>query len=106
MTNHEPLFEQVLEASVEAGEPMWQLPLFEKEKERVRNSKVADLNNSPGSEGHAIVAGAFIGEFTEGTPWVHLDIAGTSTTSKAYELRSCRCNRRYDSDTCLICRTV
>jgi leucyl aminopeptidase len=86
MTNHESLYEQVLEASMEAGEPMWQLPLFEKDKERVRNSKVADLNNSPGSEGHAIVAGAFIGEFAEGTPWVHLDIAGTSTTAKEHEL--------------------
>ncbi|MDQ0975306.1 leucyl aminopeptidase [Neobacillus niacini] len=86
MTNHETLYKQVLEASMEAGEPMWQLPLFEKDKERVRNSKVADLNNSPGSEGHAIVAGAFIGEFTEGTPWVHLDIAGTATTSKEHDL--------------------
>ncbi|GHH97660.1 leucyl aminopeptidase [Neobacillus kokaensis] len=86
MTNYEPLYEQVLEASMEAGEQMWQLPLFESEKERVRNSKVADLNNSPGSEGHAIVAGAFIGEFAENTPWVHLDIAGTATSSKAYNL--------------------
>ncbi|MFF2446783.1 leucyl aminopeptidase [Neobacillus sp. NPDC058068] len=86
MTNHESLYEQVLEASMEAGEQMWLLPLFESEKERVRNSKVADLNNSPGSEGHALVAGAFIGEFAEGTPWVHLDIAGTAVTSKAYDL--------------------
>ncbi|AZU63810.1 leucyl aminopeptidase [Neobacillus mesonae] len=86
MTNYEPLYEQVLEASMEAGEQMWQLPLFESEKERVRNSEVADLNNSPGREGHAIVAGAFIGEFAEGTPWVHLDIAGTATASKAHDL--------------------
>lgn len=86
MTNNEYLYEQVLEASFEAGEPMWQLPLFEKDKERVRGSKIADLNNSPGREGHAIVAGAFIGEFAEDTPWVHLDIAGTATTSKDYDL--------------------
>ena len=86
MTNHETLYEQVLGAAVEAGEQMWLLPLFETEKERVRNSKVADLNNSPGSEGHALVAGAFIGEFAEGTPWVHLDIAGTATSSKAHDL--------------------
>ena len=86
MTNYEPLYEQVLEASMEAGEQMWQLPLFESEKARVRNSPVADLNNSPGSEGHAIVAGAFIGEFAEGTPWVHLDIAGTATSKKEYDL--------------------
>lgn len=86
MTNNERLFEQVLEASFEAGEPIWQLPLFEKDKERVRNSRVADLNNSPGREGHAIVAGAFIGEFAEDTPWVHLDIAGTATSVKDYDL--------------------
>jgi leucyl aminopeptidase len=86
MTNNEPLYEQVLEASFEAGEPIWQLPLFENDKERVRSSKIADLNNSPGREGHAIVAGAFIGEFAEDTPWVHLDIAGTSTTAKGYDL--------------------
>lgn len=86
MTNHEALYEQVLEASFEAGEPIWQLPLFEKDKERVRGSKIADLNNSPGREGHAIVAGAFIGEFAENTPWVHLDIAGTATSNKDYDL--------------------
>lgn len=86
MTNNELLYEQVLEASMEASEPIWQLPLFERDKERVRSSKIADLNNSPGREGHAIVAGAFIGEFAENTPWVHLDIAGTATSSKDYDL--------------------
>lgn len=86
MTNNEQLFEQVLEASFEAGEPVWQLPIFEKDKERVRGSKIADLNNSPGRDGHAIMAGAFIGEFAEDTPWVHLDIAGTATTSKDSDL--------------------
>ncbi|XQY91266.1 leucyl aminopeptidase [Metabacillus sp. HB246100] len=86
MTNHEPLFEQVLQASHECEEPMWQLPITEKDKKRVRNSKMADLNNSPGREGHAIMAGAFIGEFAENTPWVHLDIAGTAVTSKESDL--------------------
>ncbi|SFB12910.1 MULTISPECIES: leucyl aminopeptidase [unclassified Bacillus (in: firmicutes)] len=86
MTNNEQLFEQVLEASFEAGEPVWQLPIFEKDKERVRGSKIADLNNSPGRDGHAIMAGAFIGEFAEDTPWVHLDIAGTATASKDSDL--------------------
>lgn len=86
MTNNEAWFEQVLEASFEAGEPIWRLPIFERDKERVRNSPIADLNNSPGSEGHAIMGGAFIGEFAEETPWVHLDIAGTSTTKKAGNL--------------------
>ncbi len=86
MTNNEAFFEQVLEASFEAGEYIWRLPYTEKDKQRVRSSKMADLNNSPGREGHAIMAGAFIGEFAENTPWVHLDIAGTATTKKEEDL--------------------
>ncbi|WP_445492357.1 leucyl aminopeptidase [Niallia sp. 03133] len=86
MTNNEELFEQVLEASQAAGEQIWRLPIFECHKEKVRSSAVADLNNSPTRDGHAIMGGAFIGEFAEGTPWVHLDIAGTSTTRSAYPL--------------------
>lgn len=86
LTNDEAWFEQVLEASYEAGEPIWRLPLFQKDIERVRSSKIADLNNSPGREGHAIMGGAFVGEFAEGTPWVHLDIAGTSTTRKVSDV--------------------
>ncbi|MDQ0881718.1 leucyl aminopeptidase [Peribacillus sp. V2I11] len=86
MTNDTEFYEQVVKASEEAGEPIWRLPITEKDKERVRNSKIADLNNSPGGAGHAIMGGAFIGEFAEDTPWVHLDIAGTSTTSSSSEL--------------------
>ncbi|RLQ96515.1 leucyl aminopeptidase [Falsibacillus albus] len=86
LTNDESFFEQVLEASNEAGEFIWRLPYTENDKKRVRGSKIADLNNSPGREGHAIMGGAFIGEFAEGTPWVHLDIAGTATTTSAYDL--------------------
>jgi leucyl aminopeptidase len=86
MTNNEAFFEEVLEASIEAGEPIWRLPITENHKKRVRKSQVADLNNSPGRDGHAIFAGTFIGEFAEDTPWVHLDIAGTATTTSAHNL--------------------
>lgn len=86
LTNNEHLFEEVLAASHEAGEFIWRLPYTEKDKERVRSSKIADLNNSPGREGHAIMGGAFIGEFAEDTPWVHLDIAGTATMKSDHPL--------------------
>jgi leucyl aminopeptidase len=85
-TNDENLFEQVLEASFEAGEQMWRLPIWEKDKERVRGSKIADLNNSPGRDAHATMGAAFIGEFAEETPWVHLDIAGTSAAKQDSDL--------------------
>jgi leucyl aminopeptidase len=83
MTNNAAFYEQVAESAKESGEPIWQLPITEKDKKRVRNSQMADLNNSPGREGHAIMAGTFLGEFAENTPWVHLDIAGTATANKA-----------------------
>ncbi|HHY71765.1 MAG TPA: leucyl aminopeptidase [Bacillus bacterium] len=87
MTNHEEFYEEIVEASYEAGEPIWLLPYFDVYKEKVRNhSKIADLSNSPGREAHAIMAGAFLGEFAEETPWVHLDIAGTATSKSDYEL--------------------
>ncbi|WLR50435.1 leucyl aminopeptidase [Bacillus tianshenii] len=86
MTNNEEHYEEVLQASHEEGERIWMLPLFETERKRVRNSKMADLNNSPGREGHAILAGAFLAEFAEETPWVHLDIAGTATSRTATDL--------------------
>jgi leucyl aminopeptidase len=86
MTNHEGMFAQFLKASKQCGERIWQLPIIDKDLERVRNSKMADLNNSPGREGHAIMAGAFLAEFAENTPWIHLDIAGTATTSNGSSL--------------------
>ncbi|CAM4330972.1 aminopeptidase A [Bacillus manliponensis] len=86
MTNNEALYEKMLEASMETDETIWQLPIYERDRARVRNSKFADLNNSPGRDGHAIMAGAFLAEFAEDTPWVHLDIAGTADKGSAHDL--------------------
>ncbi|MBM7714004.1 leucyl aminopeptidase [Bacillus thermophilus] len=86
MTNHDAFYEKVFQASEKTGEFIWRLPLTEQDKERVRSSEIADLNNSPGREGHAIMGGAFLAEFAEDTPWVHLDIAGTATSKKSSEL--------------------
>ncbi|MGD7006657.1 leucyl aminopeptidase [Metabacillus sp. 84] len=81
-TNDAGLYRQVEAASAECNEPIWQLPITEKDTKRVKSSKMADLSNSPGREGHAIMAAAFLKEFAEETPWVHLDIAGTATTAR------------------------
>ena len=42
------------------------------------DSDVADIKNSGGRYGGAITAAQFLAEFSEDTPWVHLDIAGTA----------------------------
>ena len=78
LTNDENFFESFMEATIETGEFVWRLPLTESDKKRIRKSDVADLNNSPGRDGHMIFGGGFVGEFAETTPWIHLDIAGTS----------------------------
>lgn len=76
-TNNKELLDKVKLASEKTGEEIWELPV-EQFRERCKKSDVADYNNSPGRDGHASFGAALIAEFTEDTPWVHLDIAGTS----------------------------
>ncbi|AQQ52714.1 leucyl aminopeptidase [Planococcus lenghuensis] len=86
LTNDEAFFETFLEAAVETDEFVWRLPLTENDRKRLRKSDVADLNNSPGRDGHMIFGGGFVGEFVGDTPWIHLDIAGTSNAASAHDL--------------------
>ncbi len=86
LTNDEAFFEEFMHAATETGEFVWRLPLTESDKKRLRKSEVADLNNSPGRDGHMIFGGGFIGEFVGDTPWIHLDIAGTSGAASAHDL--------------------
>ena len=79
--NNEEFSKKVMAAAGEAGERMWQMPMFEEYKEQYK-SEVADVKNTGGRYGGAITAAQFVGEFVGDTPWVHLDIAGTSLLSK------------------------
>ena len=42
------------------------------------DSTVADMTNLGGPYAGSITAGLFLEEFVDGTPWAHLDIAGTA----------------------------
>jgi leucyl aminopeptidase len=64
-------------ASEKAGEKMWRLPVGDEYLEMMR-SQIADLQNAGGRWGGACTAAAFLKEFAEETPWIHLDIAGTA----------------------------
>lgn len=79
--NDERLVERVRAAGEASGERVWPLPLWDEHREFVRSS-VGDIKNAAGREGGTITAGAFLSHFAEGTPWAHLDIAGTAWTSK------------------------
>lgn len=63
------------------GEKYWRMPLFDEYGELMK-SDVADLKNSGGRWGGANSAAKFLEEFTEGLPWMHLDIAGTAFSDK------------------------
>jgi leucyl aminopeptidase len=77
MGNHEGLVGQVEAAAAATDEPVWQLPL-ERRYRRELDSTVADLRNLGGPNAGAITAALFLEEFVAGTPWAHVDIAGTA----------------------------
>jgi leucyl aminopeptidase len=80
-TNNQGLMDKVLAAARAAGEPAWQMPMFDEYKEQLK-SDVADVQNVGGRSAGAITGAAFLEGFVGDTPWVHLDIAGTSTADK------------------------
>ena len=80
-TNNQELLDKVIAAGDEVGDKMWQMPMFDEYKEQNKGD-VADLKNTGGRKAGAITAALFVGEFAEQTPWVHLDIAGTSILDK------------------------
>ena len=86
--NNQETITKVIKAGEESGEKIWQLPMFDEYKEQ-NKSDVADIKNSGGRWGGAITAAQFLAEFSQDTPWTHLDIAGTSFSSKerAYTLK-------------------
>lgn len=79
--NNQELVDRVIKAGEEAGECIWQMPMYEEYKE-LNKSDVADIKNSGGRWGGAITGAQFLAEFGGETPWVHLDIAGTSRAEK------------------------
>ena len=75
--NDDAMLQRVMTAAKAQGEKMWHMPLDDDYKEYLKSS-FADLPNIGGRYGGAVTAAYFIKEFTGGTPWVHLDIAGTA----------------------------
>jgi leucyl aminopeptidase len=77
-SNHKDLREQVLTAAEASGEPAWPLPATSRYKEELKSS-VADLSNmGKGRDGGASIGACFLEHFVGTTPWVHLDIAGST----------------------------
>ena len=80
-SNNQALAGKVLKAGKDAGELLWQLPLYEEYRE-LNKSDLADIKNSGGRYGGAITAALFLQEFAGDKPWVHIDVAGPFMAEK------------------------
>ena len=77
------MVERLKQVGEATGDRAWPLPVYDEYGDDMK-SEVADIKNSGGRWGGASTAAAFLKFFvTEGTPWAHLDIAGTAWTTKA-----------------------
>jgi len=82
MGNDDALIADLVDAGVRADDRAWPLPVTEDYAEQLK-SNFADFANIGGRDGGALTAAAFLGKFTQGMKWAHLDVAGTAYQSGA-----------------------
>ncbi len=84
LSNNEELYNKIDIAAKLSDERLWRLPNFP-EYGKLIESKIADLKNTGGRYAGTITAGMFIEKFVGDTPWIHLDIAGSSWADAPYD---------------------
>ncbi|HZJ87213.1 MAG TPA: leucyl aminopeptidase, partial [Erysipelothrix sp.] len=83
-SNNDAFYDKFLNTALDAGELTWRMPLHDVFNQPLKSSPVADLVNSAAPKGGgANVAASFLSEFVnKDIDWIHLDIAGTSSTKE------------------------
>jgi len=76
-SNNDELAERLSKIGVETGEKVWRMPLGPEYDKQI-DSQFADMKNTGTRNGGSITAAQFLQRFVDGTPWAHLDIAGTA----------------------------
>jgi len=76
-TQDETLANELQVAARYSNDKVWRLPL-EDDYQELLDTNFADMANIGGPLAGATTAACFLARFTEGTPWAHLDIAGTA----------------------------
>ncbi len=85
-SNDDALAGDFLKAAETEGEGAWRLPMGKAYDEMLKSQK-ADVKNVGGRPAGAITAAQFLQRFVkEGTPWIHLDIAGVAQVTKDTDL--------------------
>ncbi|RJG51527.1 leucyl aminopeptidase [Motilimonas pumila] len=80
LSTHNPLAHELLNASEQAGDRAWRLPMSDEYQEQLE-SPFADMANIGGKSAGTITAACFLSRFTKKYHWAHLDIAGTAWRS-------------------------
>ncbi|ATG97782.1 M17 family metallopeptidase [Mesoplasma lactucae] len=79
-TKSEELWKEMDAAQAYTGERVWRMPIYNEHLELMQATPIADLTNtgSRAAGAGSSTAAAFLNEFAEGKPFMHLDIAGTA----------------------------
>ncbi|MBU3035704.1 leucyl aminopeptidase [Tritonibacter mobilis] len=78
-SNDDKLCSAFLKAADAEGEGAWRMPLGQAYDDQLK-SNVADMKNVGGRPAGSITAAQFLQRFIkDGTPWIHLDIAGVAS---------------------------
>jgi leucyl aminopeptidase len=75
--NNDELAERLTKVGLATGERVWRMPLGPEYDKQI-DSQFADMKNTGTRNGGSITAAQFLQRFVDGTPWAHLDIAGTA----------------------------
>ncbi|MEM1345790.1 MAG: leucyl aminopeptidase [Pseudomonadota bacterium] len=69
-----------------AGDPAWRMPLGPGYAKQIK-SRLADIKNTGGRSAGSITAAEFLHRFVKPeVPWIHIDIAGVTTTNEGTDL--------------------
>lgn len=82
LTTTDELFDKIEKNTAVSGEKYGRMPTFDEYKEYIK-SPIADLYNSSTAGAGGICAGMFLNEFADGTPFLHVDVAGVTFTKSA-----------------------
>jgi leucyl aminopeptidase len=84
-SNNDELAERLSKVGLETGEKVWRMPLGPEYDKQI-DSQFADMKNTGGRNGGSITAAQFLQRFVDGTPWAHLDVAGTAMGAPKTEI--------------------
>jgi leucyl aminopeptidase len=86
-SNNDELSERLTLAGRATGEHVWRMPLGPA-YDKLIDSKFADMKNTGGRYGGSITAAQLLQRFVDGTPWAHLDIAGTGMGAPSNDINT------------------